>query len=135
MLPPRILIVEDSYPEQVIASHMVRLLGGEVQLVDNGPDAIEMCRTAMPDAILLDWNLPEMDGPQVMKAIRALPQGQKPKIIFCTAEDSYEKIAQVMSGGADSFIIKPYSIETISHNLTYVGINTTPQTLLVKVAG
>ncbi|MBL8630366.1 MAG: response regulator [Rhodospirillaceae bacterium] len=134
MLPPRILIVDDSHTEQIIASHMIRLLGGDVRLADNGLTAIELCRTAMPDVILLDWNMPEMDGPEVMRTIRSLPQGHKPKIIFCTAEDSYEKIAQVMSSGADSFIIKPFSIDTIGQNLAYVGIPTTPQTMLIKIA-
>ncbi len=131
---PRILIVEDSDAERMLAGHMVRLLGGTVALASNGLDAIEQCLSQMPDAILLDWIMPGMDGPAVMAAIRDLPEGHKPKIIFCTAEDAFTKIAHVMSNGADSFIIKPFSIDTLAHNLSYVGIVTTPRNILVSVA-
>jgi two-component system chemotaxis response regulator CheY len=127
MSRPRILIVEDSCPEQMMAGHMVRLLGGDAVLANNGLDALDQCRMQMPDVVLLDWTMPGMDGPAVMTAIRELPDGHKPKIIFCTAEDTFAKIAHVMSNGADSFIIKPFSIDTLAHNLNYVGIVTTRQ--------
>jgi len=117
-----VLIVDDSQAIRNVTSCMLMTLGVDTALAENGQDALEICQQSMPDAILLDWNMPVMNGIEFQQKLRELPQGQRPKIIFCTIENDFAKIAQAVSGGADAFIIKPFSIKTLSYNLKRLGI-------------
>ncbi|MBL8644043.1 MAG: response regulator [Rhodospirillaceae bacterium] len=119
---PTVLIVDDSIAIRTLTSHMLTALNVESVLAEDGQQALEMCKAAMPDGVLLDWNMPVMDGPMFQQRLRALPGGKKPKIIFCTIEDTYEKIAKAISGEAEGFIIKPFTLGTLAYNLERAGI-------------
>jgi CheY-like chemotaxis protein len=60
----------------------------------------------MPDAILLDWNTPVMDGFEFLRELRRMPEGGKPKVVFCTTENDVAHIARAMHAGADEYIMK-----------------------------
>jgi two-component system chemotaxis response regulator CheY len=105
-----------------IAARMVDGTGLRVREAGDGAEALAACIHAMPDAILLDWNMPVMNGPEFLKALRATPGGAAPKVVFCTTESDMEKIAEVLSLGADEFIMKPYDIDILRSKLAYVGV-------------
>ena len=62
----------------------------------------------MPDAILLDWNMPKMDGYEFLRMLRRLPDGDRPKVVFCTTENDVAHIARALHAGANEYIMKPF---------------------------
>jgi two-component system chemotaxis response regulator CheY len=62
----------------------------------------------MPDAILLDWQMPVMGGLEFLKLIRAYIGGQQPRIVFCVTENDIGQIALAMKAGASDFMMKPF---------------------------
>lgn len=118
----RVLIVDDTETIRLLAEEMLRKLGIETVTATNGLSAIVECQAKMPDAVLLDWNMPIMDGPSFQKALRALPGGKDVKIIFCTVESDLERMQVAMDGGAAEFIMKPFDIEILSLKLQMCGL-------------
>ena len=78
------LIVDDSKVVRMVARKILRELGFEVREAADGQEALNECKNAMPDAILLDWNMPVMDGIEFAKRLRAAPGGNGPVVVFCT---------------------------------------------------
>jgi two-component system chemotaxis response regulator CheY len=67
----------------------------------------------LPDAILLDWNMPVMDGLAFLTALRRLPGGSSPVVIFCTTVNELAHIEQALDAGADEYVMKPFDEEII----------------------
>jgi len=86
------LIVDDSKMIRRVAGRILKDLKFTPEEAGNGQEAIEQCRTNMPDAILLDWNMPVMDGLSFLKALRKEPGGEGPVVVFCTAERDVKKL-------------------------------------------
>ena len=80
------LVVDDSRVIRKVARRIVEDMGFEVTEAADGLEALAACRTAMPDAILLDWNMPAMDGVEFLRLLRREPGGERPRVIFCTVE-------------------------------------------------
>ena len=76
----------------------------------------------MPDAILLDWNMPVMDGYDFLKALRRLPGGDGPKVVFCTTENDVAHIARALHAGANEYIMKPFDKEIVEAKFQEVGL-------------
>jgi two-component system chemotaxis response regulator CheY len=88
----------------------------------DGREAIECCNALMPDAILLDWNMPQMDGYEFLKALRRLPGGDRPKVVFCTTENDVAHIARALHAGANEYIMKPFDKEIVEAKFQEVGL-------------
>lgn len=102
------LIVDDSGIVRKLARRMVEGLGFECAEAEDGSQALEVCRAIMPDVILLDWNMPVMNGIDFLKSLRALPEGGRPQVIFCTTENDLARIEEGLAAGADEYIMKPF---------------------------
>jgi two-component system, chemotaxis family, chemotaxis protein CheY len=76
----------------------------------------------MPDAILLDWNMPVMNGIGFLKVLRGLPEGGMPVVIFCTTEDGVSHIEAALAAGANDYIMKPFDSEIITGKFSQVGL-------------
>ena len=76
----------------------------------------------LPDAILLDWNMPKMDGYEFLKALRRLPGGDRPKVVFCTTENDVAHIARALHAGANEYIMKPFDKEIVEAKFQEVGL-------------
>jgi two-component system chemotaxis response regulator CheY len=81
----------------------------ETAEADDGEKALAACSFLMPDLILVDWNMPVLDGFGFMRALRKMPGGRKPKVLFCTTENDVAHIARAMHAGADDYIMKPFN--------------------------
>ena len=68
---------------------------------EDGAEALEICRRNMPDAILLDWNMPNMSGIEFLRALRREPSGGKPIVVFCTTEHDVAHITEAIGAGAN----------------------------------
>jgi two-component system chemotaxis response regulator CheY len=89
---------------------------------ENGEEAVESCRSQMPDAILLDWNMPKMDGYDFLRALRRLPNGDRPKVVFCTTENDVAHIARALHAGANEYIMKPFDRDIVEAKFQEVGL-------------
>jgi two-component system chemotaxis response regulator CheY len=88
------LVVDDSSVIRKVARRILEGLDFQIAEAENGEEAVEACRKQIPDAILLDWNMPKMDGYEFLRALRRLPGGDKPKVVFCTTENDVAHIAR-----------------------------------------
>ena len=76
----------------------------------------------MPDGVLLDWNMPVMDGYEFLKALRRMPGGTTPKVVFCTTENDVAHIARAIHAGADEYLMKPFDRELMTAKFQEVGL-------------
>jgi len=116
------LVVDDSSVVRRIARQILEDLSFRVSEAENGEIALAACGRAMPDAILLDWNMPVADGPTFLARLRRLDGGGAPKVIFCTTENDIEHITRAIEGGADEYIMKPFDQDILRAKLEEVGL-------------
>jgi two-component system chemotaxis response regulator CheY len=111
------LVVDDSKVIRRLATRMLANLSIESREAENGEQALEMCMSDMPDIVLLDWNMPVMDGLQFLKTLRAKQDIRQPKVLFCTTESEFTRIAEAMANGADEYIMKPFDEDILASKL------------------
>ncbi len=118
----QVLIVDDSKVIRKVAQRILQSLGFLTREAENGLEALNACRAMMPDAILLDWNMPVMDGITFLEALRASENGLKPKVVFCTTENEVPQIARALQSGADEYIMKPFDKDILTSKFEEVGL-------------
>jgi two-component system, chemotaxis family, chemotaxis protein CheY len=116
------LVVDDSSVIRKVARRILEGLDFQISEAENGEEAIEACRGRIPDAILLDWNMPKMDGYEFLRALRRLPGGDKPKVVFCTTENDVAHIARALHAGANEYIMKPFDKDIVEAKFQEVGL-------------
>jgi two-component system chemotaxis response regulator CheY len=80
------LVVDDSSVIRKVARRILEGLDFQIIEAEDGEKALEVCKRELPDAILLDWNMPVMDGYEFLGNLRRMPGGDAPKVVFCTTE-------------------------------------------------
>ena len=121
------LVVEDSSIVRKVARRILEGLGFEVVEAEDGVDALVVCKRAMPEAILLDWNMPVMDGYEFLGHLRRLPGGDLPKVVFCTTENGIDHISRALHAGANEYIMKPFDKDVIADKFQEVGLIPRPE--------
>lgn len=116
------LVVDDSSVIRKVARRILEGHDIRISEAENGESALALCRQAMPDGVLLDWNMPVMDGFDFLVQLRSLPGGDKPKVVFCTTENDVSIITRAMRAGADEYVMKPFDSDVISRKFAEVGI-------------
>lgn len=116
------LIVDDSRTIRKVSRDIIESLSFEVAEAENGAAGLEQCKSRMPDVILLDWNMPVMDGYSFLQELRKAPGGEAPKVIFCTTENDMKYITQALEGGADEYIMKPFDKDILSAKFHELGL-------------
>jgi len=116
------LVVDDSRVIRKVARRLLEEIGFEIAEASEGGEALAWCRAAMPDAILLDWNMPGMNGIEFLRALRKEPGGAAPKVVFCTVENDLERIREAMDAGADEYIMKPFDGDIIVSKFAAAGL-------------
>ena len=109
--PIRILIVDDEPSLVELLSMAMRYEGWELSTASTGTDAVRAARDVRPDAIVLDIMLPDFDGLEVMRRIRA-EQPDVP-VIFLTARDGVQDRISGLTAGGDDYVTKPFSLEEV----------------------
>lgn len=118
----RILVVDDDSAILTLAEMALSQLGGfQVKTTTSGEDAIACLSDFNPDIILLDANMPGLDGPGTLKKIRQQPQYTSLPIAFVTGETRQAEVDQLMSLGAIGVINKPYDPMTLSEQVRQLG--------------
>ena len=122
----KILVVDDSKVIRMVVKKILQELEFDIEEATDGEQALESCRTSMPDGILLDWYMPGMDGKECLIEIRKLPGGDSPIVIFCTSEADKEKIGAIIEAGANEYIVKPFDKTGIHIKFDEVGLLSKP---------
>ena len=116
------LVADDSSVIRKVARRILEKLDFQIVEAEDGEQALEACRNAMPDAVLLDWNMPKMDGYEFLRNLRRLPDGDRPKVVFCTTENDVAHIARALHAGANEYIMKPFDKEIVEAKFQEVGL-------------
>ncbi len=118
----QILIVDDSAVIRKVAKRIFEGMGFQVAEAENGKQGLAACSFLMPDAILLDGNMPEMDGFAFARELRRVPGGARPKVIFCMTENDVAQIARARHAGGDEYILKPFDRQILQAKLEEIGL-------------
>ncbi|MEU4494555.1 response regulator transcription factor [Streptomyces sp. NPDC023998] len=109
--PVRVLVVDDERDLTDVLSAALRSEGWDVRTAGDGAMALETAGAFLPDAVVLDWMLPDMDGLAVLRGLRERSPGIC--VLFLTARDAVEdRIAGITAGG-DDYVTKPFSLEEV----------------------
>lgn len=115
------LIVDDSRVVRKVARRILEDLNFEIAEAADGKLALESCLVRMPDVVLLDWNMPVMNGLEFLKALRQ-EFGPNPPVVFCTTETEMSFVQQAIEFGAQEYIMKPFDDDILMGKLSQVGM-------------
>ena len=116
------LVVDDSKVVRMVARKILEGLDFEISEAEDGQQALEACQRQMPDAVLLDWNMPVKSGIEFLHDLRAMADVEQPAVVFCTTENDMAHITEAIQAGADEYIMKPFDSEIIESKFAQVGL-------------
>jgi two-component system, chemotaxis family, chemotaxis protein CheY len=120
------LVVDDSSVIRKIASRILAEMNFRIIEAEDGAKALEACKQELPDAVLLDWNMPVMDGFEFLTHLRRMPGGDQPKVVFCTTENGIDHISRALHAGANEYIMKPFDKDIVTAKFQEVGLIAAP---------
>ncbi|WP_421758936.1 response regulator [Devosia sp.] len=112
------LVVDDSSVVRKVARRILEDLDYIVDEAEDGQEAFDKCRQEMPDAILLDWQMPVMSGLEFLKLLRAYVGGQKPKVVYVVTENDIGQIALALKAGVSDYMMKPFDRDILEGKFT-----------------
>jgi two-component system chemotaxis response regulator CheY len=117
-----VLVVDDSPVIRKIARRILESLKLRTSEAVDGRQALEMCAHSMPDGIFVDASMPLVDGFGFMRELRRMPEGEKPRVVFCTSEYDVAQIARALHAGADEILMKPFERDAVQAKFSALGI-------------
>ncbi|QLG88480.1 response regulator [Chitinibacter bivalviorum] len=114
-----VLVAEDNPMNQRVVSAFLRKLGCSVTIAHSGKEAVELTQTGQFDLILMDWQMPEMDGIEATRILRAQQQFENLPIIALTANAFESSEQQCLEAGMDGFLAKPLEFSRLQDTLAY----------------
>jgi two-component system chemotaxis response regulator CheY len=126
---PKAMVVDDSRAIRMILSRTLGSLGFEVSQAANGKEALAKMTQLQSDPdlpplslVLVDWNMPEMNGLEFVQHVRANPEYESVKLMMVTTETQIEQMTRALEAGADEYVMKPFTEEVISDKLRLMGV-------------
>lgn len=117
------LIIDDSRPIRRIESDILKELGFQTADAANGKQALEMLQASpVPDVVLVDWNMPEMDGLEFIRSVRGNDRYSDMVVLMVTTETESDQMLRALSAGADEYLMKPFQKEGLIDKLRLVGV-------------
>ena len=117
----RALVVDDSTAVRLYLRKVLLPCGFEVVEAKNGREGLERVREQPVDLILLDWNMPVMNGLELLQHIRSEPGVGSPCVMMVTSENDLREVAQALETGANEYVMKPFTPEIILDKLALLG--------------
>jgi two-component system, chemotaxis family, chemotaxis protein CheY len=116
------LVVDDSRVVRKVARRILEANGFDVTEAADGQQALDACRASLPDCVLLDWNMPVMDGLTFLKTLRAEFGHDNPLGRVGTTENDMDHIEAAIANGAQEYIMKPFDEDILTSKFTQVGL-------------
>lgn len=120
----RALVVDDSKAVRMILSKILKELGYEVREAGNGQEALRMIENEdlAVTLVLADWNMPEMNGLELLKRLRQKPELASTAVVMVTTETEVDQMAAALAAGANEYIMKPFTKEILVEKLQLAGV-------------
>jgi two-component system chemotaxis response regulator CheY len=109
----KILIVEDERSVSALLRHVLQGHGYEVDCAFDGLEGLEKIQAASPHLVILDVNMPRMDGWQLLTSLKASPVTRSIPVVMCTEQNLIKEIERADELGADGYILKPFIMERV----------------------
>lgn len=119
----RCLIIDDNPTNRTIARYLLEAIGVQVVEVESATDALSLLTQGEIHFVMLDWMMPDIDGIEFLELLRESKEGQKAKIIMCTAKDGEANKQIALKAGADAFLTKPLTTESIEASIKAMGLH------------
>jgi two-component system chemotaxis response regulator CheY len=116
------LVVDDSSVIRKVARRILEGFGFRVVEAEDCQQALDICRQSLPDAILLDWNTPVLDSCDFLRQMRALPDGDHPRVVFCVSENDVTQLTRAFRAGADDYMLKPFDRALVEAKFQEAGL-------------
>ena len=119
------LVVDDSRAMRLIIRRILEAEGYEVSEASDGKEALELLAAApKPDLALIDWNMPVLDGLELVSAMRKDPDARQVALMMVTTENEPDQIVRALAAGAHEYLIKPFTPEALLEKLSVLGMRT-----------
>ncbi len=117
------MVVDDSKAMRMIIGRIIKSCGFEVAAeASNGRQALERLEEGDIELLLLDWNMPEMTGLEVVKAVRSDSRHDETRILMVTTESHSAHVADALDSGANGYLAKPFTAEALLEELRMIGV-------------
>ncbi|HTM57511.1 MAG TPA: response regulator [Candidatus Udaeobacter sp.] len=122
------LVVDDSRAMRAILSKHLRELGFDVHEAKSGIEGLTtLHKIGSPDLIMVDWNMPEMDGFEFLKRVRSESDYDEARIMMVTTESEMSQVELALEEGANEYLMKPFDREALLEKLLLLGIDPNEQ--------
>ena len=118
----RALVVDDSRAMRAIVAGMLQDAGFEVAEAGDGPSALAALRAAAADLVVVDWHLPGMTGPEIVRAIRAEPAWNGARVLMLTTEVDPARVREALEAGAQEYLMKPFTADHMRGKIALLGL-------------
>jgi len=108
-----ILVVDDEHDFRAIMSHVLVSGGYDVITAQDGTEGLRLFAERRPDLVVLDGHLPDIDGFEVCRRLRATPAGAKVPVLLCTVRSALSTVAAGLEAGATGYVLKPFEMEEL----------------------
>ena len=120
----QVLVIDDSRAMRMILGRMLRELGFDVAEAANGREGLQQLDAGLdPALVLVDWNMPEMTGIEFVEAVRKPPYASEAKVVMVTTETEVPQVVRALEAGADEYVMKPFTKESIFEKLQLLGLD------------
>lgn len=120
---PSAIVIDDSRAMRIMLSDSMKSLGYDVDEAEDGSAAIFRLDDGRPrDVALVDWNMPVMNGLEFIRAVRADARFRSMRLLVITSETESEQVMTALAAGADEYLMKPFTRETLAAKLEMLGL-------------
>lgn len=122
-IKPKAIVVDDSRAARTMVGNMMSQLGFDVLKAEHGGAALALLDPeSPPDAIVVDWNMPVMDGVEFARALRAIDEYKTVPVLMISSESDPRRVATALLAGIDEYLFKPVDTEMIKERLATMGV-------------
>jgi two-component system chemotaxis response regulator CheY len=121
---PKAMVIDDSKAIRMILGRNLTKLGYDVCSAANGKEALEFLEAEAPELALLlvDWNMPELNGLEFVKRLRAMPRYASAPLMMVTTETEVDQMVKALEAGANEYVMKPFTEDVIASKLSLMGV-------------